>query len=264
MVIPSVKKTRILAIHAHPDDIEFQCAGTLSLLQRAGCQLHLTTMTAGDCGSADLKPEEIAQIRRDEARQSASVIDAEYQCLEFMDLSITADTTSHRRVTEAIRKTRPDIVLTAPPIDYMSDHDMTSRLVRDACFSASVPNFSTHQWDPCSPLEHIPHLYYMDPMEGVDWFRNPVEPDFYINISSTYEQKKQMLACHNSQRTWLQKQHGIDEYLSSMHRWSSQRGKEIRVPFAEAFRQHTGHPYPQDNLLLALVCQDGKGKTEQT
>ena len=106
-----------------------------------------------------------------------------------MDLSITADTTSHRRVTEAIRKTRPDIVLTAPPIDYMSDHEMTSRLVRDACFSASVPNFSTHQWDPCSPLEHIPHLYYMDPMEGVDWFRNPVEPDFYINISSTYEQK---------------------------------------------------------------------------
>ena len=159
MVIPSVKKTRVLAIHAHPDDIEFQCAGTLSLLQRAGCQLNLTTMTAGDCGSADLKPEEIAQIRRDEARQSASVIDAEYQCLEFMDLSITADTTSHRRVTEAIRKTRPDNVLTAPPIDYMSDHEVTSRLVRDACFSASVPNFSTHQWDPCSPLEHIPHLY---------------------------------------------------------------------------------------------------------
>jgi LmbE family N-acetylglucosaminyl deacetylase len=244
---------RILAIHAHPDDIELQCAGTLALLKQNGCEIVIVTMTAGDCGSAELPPEEISAIRRREAQASAGLLGAEYLCGEFRDVAFDIDTDSRRRVTELVRKARPDIVLTAPPVDYMTDHEVTSRLVRDACFCAPVPNFRTHQWDPAGPIPHIPHLYYVDPIEGIDWFGAPVPYDFIVDISSTFELKLQMLACHDSQRAWLRAQHGMDEYLESCRRWSAKRGAEIGAAYGEAFRQHKGHPYPHDNRLDTLL-----------
>src|SRR5271154_2197279 len=87
-------RPRILAIHAHPDDVEFQCAGTLALLAQRGCPIVIATMTPGDCGSAEHSAEEIARIRRDEAARSARIIGAEYVCLEFRDLSIVIDNPS--------------------------------------------------------------------------------------------------------------------------------------------------------------------------
>ena len=245
---------RVLAIHAHPDDIEFQCAGTLALLKDRGCSITMATMTAGDCGSAELGPEEISEVRRGEASAAADLLGAEYTCLEFKDLSICMDNDSRRQVTEMIRKSQPDIVITAPPVDYMSDHEMTSRLVRDATFNASCPNYVTQQWDPAPPTEKIPHLYYVDPVEGVDWFGAPIKADFVIDITSTFDLKLNMLACHDSQRAWLRQQHGLDEYLEGCRRWSSQRGRDIGVKYGEAFRQHRGHPYPHDNRLLNLVA----------
>ncbi len=244
---------RILAIHAHPDDIEFQCAGTIALLKRKGCAIVMATMTAGDCGSAELPPEEIAAIRRQEAQASADLLGAEYLCGEFPDLAFDVDTDSRRRVTELIRRARPDIVITAPPVDYMTDHEVTSRLVRDACFCAPIPNFTTHQWDPAAPIDHIPHLYYVDPIEGVDWYGESVPYDFVVDTSETIDLKLNMLACHDSQRSWLRTQHGMDEYLESCRRWSEKRGTDAGVPHGEAFRQHKGHPYPHDNRLLALI-----------
>jgi hypothetical protein len=80
-----------------------------------------------------------------------------------------------------------------------------------------------------------------------------------VDVSSVFEVKRQMLACHASQRNWLLRQHGIDEYLNSQSQWGAQRGREIGVAQAEAFRQYLGHPYPHDNLLLALLGQDGRG-----
>jgi LmbE family N-acetylglucosaminyl deacetylase len=244
---------RILAIHAHPDDVEFQCAGTLALLKQQGCSITIATMTPGDCGTAEYSADEIAQIRRAEANQSAELLGAEYVCLEFRDLSIVVDNPGRGKVCEALRRARPDIVLTAPPIDYMTDHELTSVLVREACFSASVPNYSTRQWDPAPPLETIPHLYYVDSVEGIDYFGQPLRPDFIIDVTPAFELKQKMLACHESQRNWLRKQHGIDEYLERSERWSAARGSAIGAKYGEAFRQHTGHPYPSDNRLLNLL-----------
>jgi LmbE family N-acetylglucosaminyl deacetylase len=244
----------VLAIHAHPDDIELQCAGTLLRLAQRGCKISLATMTPGDCGSAELPPEEIAAVRRAEAKQAADLIGADYTCLEFRDLSIVVDNESRRRVTEVIRRVRPAIVMTAPPVDYMSDHEMTSRLVRDACFNASCPNYVTQQWDPAPATTGIPHLYYVDAIQGIDYFGRPLPTDFIVDITMTFEKKNEMLACHESQRAWLRRQHGLDEYLDGCRRWSAARGKEIGVEYGEAFTQHRGHPYPHDDLLTKLLA----------
>ncbi len=147
---------RILAIHAHPDDVEFQIAGTLALLKEKGCHITIATMTAGDLGSAELSQTEIANIRRKEAKTAADMLGADYMCLEFGDLAIVVDDASRRRVTEAIRRARPNIVITAPPVDYMADHEVTSRLVRDALFSASVPFYKTNEWDAAPPPKRFP------------------------------------------------------------------------------------------------------------
>jgi LmbE family N-acetylglucosaminyl deacetylase len=250
---PTIFPVRILAIHAHPDDIEFQCAGTLALLAKAGCSITLATMTPGDCGSAEQDTETIAAIRRQEARAAAELIGADYFCLEFRDLAIFEDDESRRRVVEALRRARPDLVLTAPPIDYLCDHETTSRLVRDACFAATLPNYKTRQWEPAPPLAKIPHLYFMDALEGLDREGRSQTSGFLVDVSTVVEIKRKMLACHASQRTWLMKQHGIDEYLEAQARWGAHRGSEIGVAHAEAFRQYLGHAYSQGNRLLELL-----------
>jgi N-acetylglucosamine malate deacetylase 1 len=251
---------RVLALHAHPDDVEFQCGGTLILLREAGCQVTIATMTPGDCGSAEHDALAISAIRREEARMAAELIGAAYVCLEFRDLAIFNDDESRRRVTELLRRTRPDLILTAPPVDYIADHEMTSLLVRDACFGASCPNYVTRQWEPAPPLPKIPHLYFVDPLEGRDREGRPVPADFLVDVSRVFETKRRMLACHASQRNWLLRQHGIDEYLEMQARWGASRGDEIGVAQAEGFRQYRGHPYPHDNLLLRLLAQDGHGR----
>ena len=252
--------TKVLALHAHPDDIEFQCAGTLILLREAGCEVTIATMTPGDCGSAVHDAEAIAAIRREEARAAAAMIDARYICLEFRDLAIFNDDESRRRVTEVLRRVAPSIILTAPPSDYIADHEMTSLLVRDACFAASCPNYATRQWDPAVPLVEIPHLYFVHPVEGRDRDGREVPVDFRVDVSRVFDTKRQMLASHASQRDWLMRQHGIDEYLAMQERWGGLVGAEIGVAQAEAFRQYRGHPYPQDNLLLQLVGPAGRSK----
>ncbi len=245
---------RVFAIHAHPDDLEFQCAGTLALLTRAGCQVTMATMTPGDCGSVDRDAEAIAAIRRAEARAAAELIGADFTCLEFRDLAIFDDDDSRRRVVEALRKAAPDLVLTAPPDDYLCDHEATSRLVRDACFAATLPNYKTRQWEPAPPLASVPHLYFTDALEGLDRDGRPQPAGFLVDVSEVFEIKRRMLACHASQRDWLLRQHGIDEYLQAQARWSARRGAEIGVAHAEAFRQYLGHAYPKDNRLVEQLA----------
>jgi N-acetylglucosamine malate deacetylase 1 len=253
------KSTHVLAIHAHPDDVEFQCAGALTLMRKRDIRVTIATMTPGDCGSAEHYSDAISAIRRAEAQAAADVIGAEYLCLEFRDLAIFNDDASRRRVVEALRRVRPDVVLTAPPVDYLCDHEMTSFLVRDACFCAPIPNYATRQWDPALPLARIPHLYFVDAIEGVDRDGRSTPAEFHVDVSSVFETKRAMLARHASQRDWLLRQHGIDEYLESQAKWSSKRGAEIGVAHAEAFRQYRGHAYPQNNRLLEIVGQDGRG-----
>jgi LmbE family N-acetylglucosaminyl deacetylase len=242
----------VLAIFAHPDDAEFLCAGTLiRLAHEQGYQVHIASMTPGDCGSAELPAEEISAIRRTEGERSAALLAGKYHCLEERDLLIFYQERTLVKVTRLLREVRPSIVLTHCPSDYLLDHEMTSQIVRGACFAAPVPNFAPDSELP--PLERIPHLYYCDPIEGKDIFGRPVPAQFYVDISQAIELKTRMLACHASQREWLLKHHGMDEYLEAMKRWARQQGQRCGVEYAEGFRQHLGHSYPQDNLLGQLL-----------
>jgi LmbE family N-acetylglucosaminyl deacetylase len=243
----------ILTVLAHPDDAEFLCAGTLiRLVREHGWEAHIASMTAGDCGSAELPPEEISRIRRGEGARAASLIGGTYHCLEQRDLLIAYNEPALERVTRLLRAVRPRIVLTHSPADYMLDHEMTSTLARAAAFGAPVPNFLRDRGHR-PPLEHIPHLYYCDPIEGKDLHGREVTPDFAIDISAMIDTKADMLAAHASQRAWLLKHHGMDQYLQAMRDWGGQRGKACGVAYAEGYRQHRGHSYPQENLLGQLL-----------
>jgi LmbE family N-acetylglucosaminyl deacetylase len=245
---------RVLAFMAHPDDVEFLCAGTLvRLKEEAGCHISIATATSGDCGSMELRAEQIARVRHNEAVTSAAILDADYYCAGCMDLQIFNDRPTFMRFVEILRKARPDVVITAAPVDYMCDHEMTSLIVRSATFGAPIPNVPTEDADPAELLPAVPHLYYADPIEGKDHFGEPIEPDFVVDVTSVMDTKAKMLACHASQREWLRKHHGMDQYIISMKEWSAVRGKLIGVDYGEAFRQHKGHAYPTDNVIADLL-----------
>lgn len=243
----------VLAFFAHPDDAEFLCAGTLALLRVRGALIHIATMTPGDGGSTELPPQEIARIRMGEAAASAALLSGRHHCVGAKDLLIAYDPPSIRRVTEIVRTVNPTIVFTHSPQDYLPDHEITSQLVRAACFAASVRNVATGASNPAPATERIPHLYYADALEGKSALGEPVVPGFYVDITESMPIKEGMLACHVSQREWLQRQHGMDQYLQSMRDWAAVRGRECNVEYAEAFRQHLGHAHPQDNILAELI-----------
>lgn len=241
---------KILGIHSHPDDVEFLCAGTLALLKQKGHDVAIASLTAGDKGTPDKAICDISNVRREEARQSAALIGAEYTCLEFLDFEFFDNDIFRRRVTEFIRKTHPDVVIAASPGDYMADHETASVLVRHATFVAGIRNYQTGS---AAPMNGIPTLYYVDPLEGIDHFGNPIQPEFCVDISSVIETKEKMLGSHASQREWLRKHHGVDMYVNAMKEWAAVRGKSIGVPYAEGFRQHKGHAYPKENILKELL-----------
>ncbi len=243
----------MLSVLAHPDDAEFLCAGALARLAgEHGWEVHVASMTPGDCGSAERPAEEIAAIRRAEGASAAKLIGATYHCLEERDLLIFYNEQALERVTRLLRQVRPRIVLTHSPADYVLDHEMTSTLVRAAAFAAPIPNFLAGR-GLGPPLDQVPHLYYCDPIEGKDALGREVEPGLVVDVSGVIEMKAAMLKAHASQRDWLLKHHGMDQYVQAMRDWSAHRGKALGVAFAEGFRQHRGHSYPQDDLLGRLL-----------
>ena len=242
----------ILAIHAHPDDVEFLAGGTLALLAPAH-RIVSCTFTAGDCGSTQHTPEQIAAIRREEGRVAAALLGAEYICLEERDLQIELSNALRRKVVETLRAVQAEVVITASPHDYMIDHETASLVVRDACFAAPVPNYPTGAASPAPPLAKVPYLYYADPVELTDNLGETVMPHFVVDVHDVIETKIALAACHASQREWLRAHHGMDAYIETMKQWSARRGALCGTPYAEGFRQHRGHAYPRDNVLAALL-----------
>jgi len=244
---------RVMALFAHPDDAEFLCAGTLSLLADRGAVVHIATMTAGDCGSTILPSNEISRLRMKEAQRAADILDAQFTCLKEKDLLVFYDRPRLCKVMELIRRLDPALVFTHSPSDYMLDHEITSRLCQTACFGGMAPNFRTGAKNPAKPLRAVPHLYYTQPVGSTDILGKEIIPNLCVNIEETLGRKEQMLACHESQQAWLKSQQGVTGLSDTMRKMAARTGALVGLPWAEGLRQHLGQGFPQNDLLSARL-----------
>lgn len=243
----------VLALFAHPDDAEFLCAGTLAHLANRGAKIRIVTMTAGDAGSTLLPPKKIASVRLREAQRAAKLIGAHYSCLFETDLNVFYDKRTLAKVMEAVRAADPRIVFTHSPVDYMVDHENTSRLCQTACFGAMAGNVRTGVRHAAKPIRAVPHLYYAEPFGGRDIMGQQILSTVFVDISVTSLRKQRMLACHESQRSFLSAQQGISDMVDVAQAMAARAGRAIGWDKAEGFRQHLGQGFPQDNVLSELL-----------
>lgn len=245
---------RAFAIAAHPDDIEFMMAGTLIRLGQAGYELHYMNLASGSCGTLEYDLETIVAIRRQEAMQAAALIGAIYHDSLVHDLEIFYDRPTLQRLASVVRDVAPEIILTQSTQEYMEDHMNTTRLVLTAAFARSMPNFPV---DP--PRPHVDQpvtIYHALPYGLRDPLRRRVEPDFYVDISDVLPAKRAMLACHASQKEWLDASQGIDAYLMQMEAMAREMGRMSgRFEAAEGWTRHLhlGYCAPDDDPLAAAL-----------
>jgi LmbE family N-acetylglucosaminyl deacetylase len=190
---------------------------------------------------------------------SARLLGAGYTCLGFDDLTIVYSERGEAPGVGAPAPGAPDLVIVPSPVDYMADHEETPRIVREAAFASTVRNWkaSLRGRSP-RPCTKLPAILYADPIDNVDHFGRRVAVQLVVDITGSIDLKEEMLACHDSQRTWLRHQHGEDEYLLWMRRVGADRARDFGRPgvkYAEGFRQHLGHGFPHDDHLTAVLGQ---------
>lgn len=250
---------RVMAVMAHPDDIELLCAGTLRLLVERGWELRCVTLSGGDMGSKTGTREATRATRLAEAERAARVLGGSYAWAGMNDLSIYYCPEQLERVTDTVRAFDPDLVITHSPECYMLDHEETSKLTRMACFAAGAPLFPTPTPATDKP---VPALYYADTIEGKDRLGRPVLGDFWIDVTSVFPLRQEALACHASQREWLRSHHGVDNYLNTNEALARMHGARCGTEYAEGFRQHLGHGYPQEDVLGAALAENRRTRPD--
>jgi LmbE family N-acetylglucosaminyl deacetylase len=218
---------RVLAVGAHPDDLEILCGGTLARFCREGHEVWMCHVTDGDKGTTTSTSEAITAVRRREAQRSAEIAGAHSVTLGFKDGEIAAaDQAQRLAMVELVREARPDVVITHHPHDYMTDHDETSRLVFNASFIATLPLLETGR-----PAHDViaPALYHMDTLAGLGF-----QPEEWVDITDDYETKRTMLSAHESQVSWLGDHEGVD-VLDQIEATGRFRGHQCGVRYAEGF-----------------------------
>lgn len=219
---------RVLAIGAHPDDIEIACSGTLAKCVKRGDTVIVCHVSSGNLGHVVIPPDELRKIRAAEAKKAGSLAGIEVICAGFDDLEIFADNKEARdKLVEVIRYADPDFIITHDPDDYMPDHTATAKLVFDASFTATLPNYPGKQ----KKAAKLVPIYYMDTLAGVNF--NPTE---YVDVTDEIDLKLQMLECHESQVVWMRDHDGID-FPDMVRTCSRYRGYQCGVAYAEGFKQ---------------------------
>jgi LmbE family N-acetylglucosaminyl deacetylase len=227
----------VLAVAAHPDDIEFMMAGTLLLLRDAGAEIHMWNLANGHCGTARHARGEIIRIRESEACESTRLAGAVSHGPLFDDLAIFYDQPSLARVAAVVRDIRPTIILTHSPQDYMEDHENTCRLIVTAAFGRGMRNFVTNP--PREAWEQPVALYHALPHGLRDGLGQLARPDLFVDTAPVADRKRTILACHRSQKEWLDVSQGMDAYLSEMDRMAAEVGRlSGRFACAEGWRRH--------------------------
>ncbi len=244
---------RAFAIFAHPDDIEFLAAGTLLRLRAAGWETHYMTLSNGDCGSTIFTPQQTAEIRNKEARTASGILGAKFHGAPGRDLQIFYNIELLRWLAAVIRDVNPQIILTHSPEDYMEDHQNTSRLTVTAAFARGVPNFGTHP--PSEAVDGEVTIYHAMPHGLRDQLRRLIVPGAFVDTGAVHAIKREALAAHASQKDWLDRTQGMNNYINAMDSLSLQVGKLSGMfEHAEGWRRHSHLGFsPQDTDPLAAA-----------
>jgi len=241
---------KVLAIAAHPDDIEYFMSGTMMALKETGYELHYINLANGCCGSTQFDRRETATIRRQEAMEACEFVGAIYHESICDDMDIFYDRPTLAKVAAVVRQAQPDILLTHAPSDYMEDHMSTCRLAVTAAFARGMPNFPT---TPTAATYDAPvTIYHAQPYSHLNPLRQVVQPDLWIDVTDFVDFKVEMLAKHTSQKQWLDESQGHDSYLQVLRDLDKQAGHMSgQFEYAEGWRRHLhlGFCQPQDDPL---------------
>jgi N-acetylglucosamine malate deacetylase 1 len=218
---------RVLAVGAHPDDLEILCGGTLARFVQEGHHVTMCHACNGNLGHIEIPRDELREMRREEAKDAAAVIGADSITLDIDDLDLYVEREARMKMVEAIRSARPDVIILPDPRDYMPDHTVGSVVGFDGSFLATLPQLITR-----SPVHFkLTPIYFADTVGGLRF-----APEEYVDISDVQEIKRRMIASHRSQAEWLRKHDNVD-YVEMAMVQSAFRGLQAGVKYAEAFRQ---------------------------
>jgi N-acetylglucosamine malate deacetylase 1 len=175
----------ILAIGAHPDDIELICGGTLIRAQMLGRRAGILDLSAGELGSRGTR-----ELRAQEADRAAKVMGvAVRENLGLPDGGIVNTPETRARVALVIRRLKPSVVITHSLHGRHPDHPVVAQLARDACFVAGLkkaePNVPPHR-----PRKVIHALSFREDNQ---------KPTFVVDISAAFEKKLEAIGCYESQ-----------------------------------------------------------------
>jgi len=231
---------RVLAIGAHPDDVEALCGGTLAKCAARGDRITIMIATNGNVGSSTLSREAIAAVRKKEAMNAAALIGADLIWMGYDDEFLFHDRQTRLAFINAIRKANPDFMFVTSPNDYHPDHRICGEIAVDCRIPVTVPLIETEY----PPMSKVPHVFLMDTVGSIGF-----EPDVYVDITDTYELRGRMLKCHESQEAWLQFVYGMD-FVEFLTRPAAMRGMAIGVKYAEAFRNLPMYPISGGSNML--------------
>jgi len=210
---------RVLAIGAHPDDLECHCGGTLARYVAEGHEVVMCHASAGNHGAEGELGARLAAMRTEEARKAAALAGADHVTLGLSDGGIRGEDAEQRRAVEELaREAAPDVVITHSAADYHPDHRELHRLVIDGVHLAANPRRPMS--GPALP-QHVP-IYFMETDASLRF-----QPTEWVDVTSTIEVKRRMAECHASE---------LDaEYVEQVLARSAYRGFQCGVRFAEGF-----------------------------
>lgn len=218
----------LLAIAAHPDDVELTCAGTLVKAAKAGHRTGIIDLTKGETGTRGT-----ADTRANEAARAATVMGVASRInagLPDARLHNTDDT--RRTIVELIRGFRPTTVILPFPVGRHPDHRVASELGRDACFLSGLANYPS-QGEAHRPKKVIYALAYRE---------DPVKPTFVVDISEEFETKLEAIRCYSSQFDTVDSAGEIfptGQHLYELVRTQNAHyGSLIRTAYGEPFMTH--------------------------
>lgn len=181
-------KLDILAIGAHPDDVELSCSGTLAKEISKGKKVGILDLTRGELGTRGT-----AETRDEEAKNAAEILGVSVRKnLKFSDGFFTNNTAHQLEIIKILRKYRPDVILCNAIHDRHIDHGKGSQLVSDACFLSGLKKIETI-YEGNSQKEWRPkHVYHY-----IQWY--DIEPDIVVDISGFMNKKLECVKAYKTQ-----------------------------------------------------------------